>query len=68
MPTGSEPALGSVSPKQPTSSPVASRGKKRSFCSSDPNKLIGCMTSDDCTDSMERYPESTRSTSLATRP
>lgn len=35
------------------------RGKYFSFCSSVPNSLIGCITSDDWTDIAERYPEST---------
>jgi hypothetical protein len=37
MEPGSEPPSGSVSPKQPTNSPVRSLGRKRSFWSSDPN-------------------------------
>ena len=44
MPLGSDPWLGSVRPKQPIFSPVASEGKYFSFCSSLPKVLIGCMT------------------------
>ena len=36
MPPGSDPWSGSVSPKQPTHSPVASRGRYFSRCSSVP--------------------------------
>ena len=49
MLAGSEPWLGSVRPKQPTHSPVASLGKKRWRCSSLPYSLMGCMTSELCT-------------------
>jgi hypothetical protein len=60
--------LGSVRPKQPISSPVASFGRYLRFCASVPNSLIGTMTSDPCTLIIERNPESTRSTSRATSP
>ena len=36
MEEGSDPASGSVRPKQPTHSPVRSFGKYFCFCSSDP--------------------------------
>ena len=36
IPPGSEPWSGSVSPKQPTHSPVASRGRNFSRCASVP--------------------------------
>ena len=36
MPPGLEPKSGSVRPKQPIASPVASRGIQRSFCSWEP--------------------------------
>jgi hypothetical protein len=36
MPAGLEPKSGSVSPKQPISCPLASRGSHFFFCSSDP--------------------------------
>ncbi len=65
---GSEPALGSVSPKQPIQAPVASFGRYFCFCASVPNSLIGTMTSDPWTLIIERNPESMRSTSRATRP
>jgi hypothetical protein len=54
MPAGSEPASGSVRPKQPIYSPVASLGKYFCFCSSEPKVLMGCITKEDCTDIMER--------------
>ena len=65
---GSEPALGSVSPKQPIHSPVASRGRNFRFCASVPNSLIGTITREPCTLIIERKPESTRSISRATSP
>ena len=68
IPPGSEPWSGSVSPKQPTSSPDARPGSQRSRCASEPKSEIGCMTSDDCTDMHERYPESTCSTARAHSP
>ena len=36
MPAGSDPASGSVRPKQPSASPVAIAGSQRSFCASLP--------------------------------
>ena len=51
---GSEPWSGSVRPKQPMYSPVASFGKYFCFCSSLPNSLIGCITRLDCTLIIER--------------
>ena len=36
MPPGSEPKSGSVRPKQPMASPVASRGSHACFCASVP--------------------------------
>src|SRR5690625_2289871 len=51
---GSEPWLGSVSPKQPTHSPEASLGRYFFFCSSVPNSLMGTITSEDCTLIIER--------------
>ena len=47
---GSEPASGSVRPKQPTNSPVRSLGRYFSRCSSDPKAWIGYITSEDCTE------------------
>ena len=49
MPPGSEPWFGSVNPKQPMISPLASAGNHRSRCSSVPYSCIGCITSEDCT-------------------
>ncbi|EWS63046.1 hypothetical protein Y695_03723 [Hydrogenophaga sp. T4] len=46
---GSLPWLGSVRPKQPIHSPVASLGRYFCFCASVPNSLIGTMTSELCT-------------------
>src|ERR1700733_7110236 len=54
MLAGSEPEFGSVRPKQPIHSPVASFGRYFSFCASVPNALIGTMTSNDCTDIIDR--------------
>ena len=68
IPPGSEPKFGSVSPKQPIHSPVASLGRNFCFCASVPNSLIGTITSEPCTLIIERKPESTRSTSRATSP
>src|SRR3954454_548870 len=51
---GSEPWLGSVRPKQPIHSPVASLGRYFLRCASVPNSKIGSITSDDCTLIMER--------------
>ena len=65
---GSEPWSGSVRPKQPIHSPVASLGRYFCFVASLPNSKIGTMTSEDCTLIIERKPESTRSTSRAIRP
>jgi hypothetical protein len=68
MEPGSEPWFGSVRPKQPIHSPVASLGRYFLRCASVPKSKIGSMTSEDCTLIIERYPESTRSTSRAIRP
>lgn len=51
--------MGSVRPKQPTSSPLASPGRYFCFCASDPKAWIGCITRELCTDMAERYAEST---------
>jgi hypothetical protein len=51
---GSEPWLGSVRPKQPISSPVASFGKYLRLVASLPNSLIGTITSEVCTLIIER--------------
>jgi len=44
---GSEPAFGSVSPKQPMSSPLESPGMYLSFCSFVPKVYIGWITRED---------------------
>ncbi len=51
---GSEPPSASVSPKQPTISPLAMPGNHRRRCSSEPNAWIGYITSEDCTLMAER--------------
>jgi hypothetical protein len=51
---GSDPWLGSVRPKQPIHSPVASFGRYRRRCASLPNWKIGSITSEDCTLIIER--------------
>src|SRR5262245_40920156 len=51
---GSDPWLGSVRPKQPIHSPLASLGRYFFFVSGLPNSKIGSMTSDDCTLIIER--------------
>ena len=44
MPATSEPASGSVIPRQKISSPETPAGIQRCFCSSEPNWRIGGMT------------------------
>ncbi len=68
MPAGFDPKPGSVSPKQPSFSPVASAGSQVFFCSSEPKVKIGYITSADCTLTKLRRPESPRSSSCITRP
>ena len=51
---GSEPASGSVRPKQPIHSPLASRGRNLRFCSSEPKAWIGYITRLDWTLIIER--------------
>jgi hypothetical protein len=46
---GSEPALGSVSPKQPIASPLARAGSQRRFWASEPKRQMGYMTSAEMT-------------------
>ena len=65
---GSLPAVGSVSPKQPISSPAAMPGNHRCFCSSVPNFAIALMASDPCTETNVRMPESPASSSIAASP
>src|SRR4051794_19087145 len=68
MPPGLEPKSGSVRPKQPIASPEASGGIQRSFCSWEPKAEIGYMTSELCTETKLRNPESPRSSSCMIRP
>ena len=65
---GSEPASGSVRPKQPSSSPAAIRGSQRCFCSSEPQRQIANIDSEPCTDTKLRMPESPASSSMQARP
>ena len=68
MPPGLEPKSGSVRPKQPIASPVASLGSQWRFCSSEPKVSMGYMTSEPCTLAKLRMPESARSISWQIRP
>ena len=68
MLAGSLPAVGSVSPKQPISSPAAMPGSHRCFCSSEPNLTIALIASEPCTETKVRMPESPASSSIAARP
>ena len=65
---GSDPASGSVRPKQPMASPVCIGGSQRSFCSSDPNFQIGNIASEPCTDTALRTPASPASSSMHVSP
>ena len=65
---GSEPAVGSVSAKQPISSPAAIRGSHSCFCSSEPHLWMAVMASEPCTETNVRIPESPASSSMAARP
>ena len=65
---GSDPASGSVSPKQPITSPVCIRGSHCSFCSSDPQRQIANIASDPCTETTLRIPESPASSSVQASP
>ncbi|OQB98099.1 MAG: hypothetical protein BWX79_03385 [Alphaproteobacteria bacterium ADurb.Bin100] len=51
---GSEPWFGSVRPKQPIHSPLASLGRYLRRCSSVPKSWMGSMTSELCTLIIER--------------
>ncbi len=68
MLAGSLPAVGSVSPKQPISSPAAIPGSHRCFCSSEPNFAIALIASEPWTETKVRMPESPASSSIAARP
>src|SRR5258708_2591814 len=65
---GSEPASGSVRPKQPSSSPAAMPGSHCCFCSSEPNRQIANMASDPCTETIDPLPESAASSPVHARP
>ena len=65
---GSEPASGSVSPKQPMARPLAILGSHSSFCSSDPYFQIGNMDRDPWTLTALRKPESPASSSRQASP
>jgi hypothetical protein len=65
---GSEPASGSVRPKQPSASPAAIRGSHCCFCSSEPQRQIAYIASDPCTDTSERRPLSPASSSRHVSP
>ena len=65
---GSEPASGSVRPKQPITSPACIRGSQCSFCSSEPQRQIANMASDPWTETALRIPESPASSSMHASP
>ena len=68
MPAGSEPWSGSVSPKQPITSPAAIRGSHCCFCSSEPKRWMAYIASEPCTETSERMPESAASSSRQASP
>jgi hypothetical protein len=65
---GSEPASGSVRPKQPITSPVCIGGNQRCFCSSEPQRQIANIASDPWTETKLRTPESPASSSMHVSP
>ena len=65
---GSEPASGSVSPKQPNASPEHSRGSHCFFCSSVPQRSIEPQTSEVWTETTVRAEESPRPISSTISP
>jgi hypothetical protein len=65
---GSEPASGSVRPKQPSASPACIGGSQRCFCSSEPHFQIANIASDPCTETKLRTPESPASSSMQVSP
>ena len=65
---GSDPASGSVRPKQPRASPEQSRGSQWRFCSSVPQRSIDPQTSEVWTETTVRSDESPRPTSSTIRP
>ena len=62
---GSEPAVGSVRPKQPIASPAAICGSHWCFCSSEPCLWMALMAREPCTETKVRRPESPASSSAA---
>ena len=68
MPPGLLPWSGSVKPKDPIHSPLANFGKNFWRWASFPYFQIGYITNDDCTEAVERTPESPRSISCMIRP
>ena len=64
---GFDPWSGSVSPKQPSTSPVAIAGSHRCFCSSVPHRAIDPATRPRCTDMIERTLASPRLSSSMKR-
>ena len=64
----SEPVSGSVRPKQPSASPLQSRGSHFCFCSSLPHFSIEPATSEVCTETTVRAEESARPTCSTIRP
>ena len=68
MPPGSEPWSGSVSPKQPISSPLAIPGKYLFFCSSVPKACIGYIVREPCTETQLLIAESPLSNSWQITP
>ena len=65
---GSEPASGSVSPKQPIASPSCMEGSQRCFCSSEPQRRIANIASEPCTETRLRTPASPASSSMQVSP
>ncbi len=65
---GSEPASGSVRPKQPSASPAAIRGSHSCFCSSEPQRWIANIASEPWTETRLRMPLSPASSSMQARP
>jgi hypothetical protein len=68
MLAGSEPAVGSVRPKQPIASPRAMGGSHCCFCSSEPNMWIADMAREPWTETKVLRPESPASISMQASP
>ncbi len=65
---GSDPASGSVRPKQPIASPAAIPGSHSCLCASDPHRQIANIASEPCTETSDRSPESAASSSRQASP